>query len=273
MKFEMTCLYMLIENDYYFFKVFPYLNDDFFKENNSKIIFSKIQDFFKEKNEKPSIFIIEQLLNEELKNESLNNYFNEIKKIKIKFNENSDNYYSEIDKFIEITEREYQDKRIIDSILTIAEIVKDKKKKKDRNEIRNLIEKSLSVSFDDDLGHSFTNFKDRWENYYKKKDFTRITSGFKTINQILNGGWKPKSLNLFVAKTGGGKTYTLVNLALGALKEGKNIVYYTLEVSDDEISERMDSALLGIPMSELTIINSEKEYFRKVDILNLEKLE
>lgn len=57
---------------------------------------------------------------------------------------------------------------------------------------------------------------------------------------------------LYWAGSGLGKSQILCYLAASAILQGKNVVYYTLELAESEISLRIDSKISGIPLDALT---------------------
>ena len=58
-------------------------------------------------------------------------------------------------------------------------------------------------------------------------------------------------LGVVIAPTGAGKSMVLVHLGTQALKEGKTVVHYTLELSDTVVGSRYDSCMTGIPLNDL----------------------
>lgn len=60
--------------------------------------------------------------------------------------------------------------------------------------------------------------------------------------------------------SGLGKSQILCCLSAAALKQGKNVVYYTLELSANEVALRHDSRLTGFP---LDILSFKKDLTRE----------
>ena len=54
-----------------------------------------------------------------------------------------------------------------------------------------------------------------------------------------------------MAPTGVGKSMALVNIAHGAISQGLNVVYYTLELSESQVGVRMDARVCDIPMEQV----------------------
>jgi replicative DNA helicase len=64
---------------------------------------------------------------------------------------------------------------------------------------------------------------------------------------------------VFVAPAGIGKSMALVNIAAYAAKQGLNVVYYTLELSETYVGARFDSHYSGIPSQDLKYHKEEVE--------------
>jgi len=64
-------------------------------------------------------------------------------------------------------------------------------------------------------------------------------------------------LGVVIAPTGAGKTHCLVHLGAAALREGKNVVHFTLELSEDVVGLRYDSCLSNVPLGDLFSLKDE----------------
>jgi len=58
----------------------------------------------------------------------------------------------------------------------------------------------------------------------------------------------------------------MCHVAAGALSQGKNVLYITLEMAEEKIAERIDANLLNIDISDLHSISRE-DYERKIGVL------
>ena len=77
------------------------------------------------------------------------------------------------------------------------------------------------------------------------------STGWKDIDQKLYGGFNRGELNIFAAASGGGKSLFLQNLALNWTLQGLNVLYISLELSEELCSMRLDSMLTGYNTKEL----------------------
>ncbi len=114
--------------------------------------------------------------------------------------------------------------------------------------IRKIINDSLKAGEEIDSGHDYlADFEKRYVENVREP----ITTGFPEIDKITNGGIGRGEYSILLAATGAGKTMMLVSMAAAALKDGKNVVFYTLELRSEVIGLRFDACLSGIPIDEL----------------------
>lgn len=110
--------------------------------------------------------------------------------------------------------------------------------------------------------HMGTNY---WDNPAERIDKVRnqrggTSTGWKDIDEKLYGGFNRGELNIFAAASGGGKSLFLQNLALNWSLAGLNVLYVSLELSEELCSMRLDSMLTGM---------NTKEVFKNVEDVSL----
>lgn len=82
---------------------------------------------------------------------------------------------------------------------------------------------------------------------------TGITTGFKEIDELLyHRGWGRKELTVLMGPAKSGKSMTLVTFgALASVVGQKNVLFVTLEVSQDIIADRLDANMSNTSMADL----------------------
>ena len=116
------------------------------------------------------------------------------------------------------------------------------------DEISKVIEDAMKLGTDNNFGHDYhVDALKRFERIHRSP----ITTGWERIDDIVKGGLGKNELGVVIAPTGAGKSMVLVHLAAEALKKGKTVVYYTLELKDTVVGGRFDSALTKVPLNEL----------------------
>lgn len=115
-------------------------------------------------------------------------------------------------------------------------------------EIQKVIEEAMKLGTNVDFGHDYhMDIDDR----FRIKSRNPVTTGWNRIDEICQGGLGKSELGVAIAPTGAGKSMLMVHLGATALKEGKTVVYYTLELADTVVGQRFDSCITGIKLNDL----------------------
>lgn len=125
--------------------------------------------------------------------------------------------------------------------------------------LRELMTDATLMNFDDeDLGLDFFDV----EAHIQDTSQSKIPSGWHTLDDLLNGGWTRKTLNLIIGGSNSGKSLWLANIGVNAANHGKNVLYITLEMSDKEVIKRMGSKWLKIPIENYDVKSKDKKYMQ-----------
>jgi len=79
----------------------------------------------------------------------------------------------------------------------------------------------------------------------------QISTGWKAVDDKLFGGFNRGELNIWAGGSGAGKSLFLANLGVNYALAGLNVVYLTLELSEELVSMRVDAMVTGIPTREI----------------------
>jgi len=117
-------------------------------------------------------------------------------------------------------------------------------------EVERLIKDASSIGLPKSFGTDyFADPKGRLEAL--RRNNGQISTGWKTIDYKLFGGFNRGELNIFAGGSGAGKSLFLQNLALNWSLQGLNGVYFSLELSEGLSSQRMDAMLMGIGTADI----------------------
>ena len=136
-----------------------------------------------------------------------------------------------------------QKQEFIKAILAGADAVKDNK---DLKPSYAAIGEALKINFDANVGMDYTELERRLE-YYKKMIFG-LDTGIPSLDNIL-GSFRPKTLNIVAAESFGGKSAFMAHCASYQSLQGKNVLYITLEMSEEETAKRIDANVLDIDIN------------------------
>lgn len=114
--------------------------------------------------------------------------------------------------------------------------------------IKDKIDKALKVGVDDELGIDYIlDYDERTEDINR----TAIPTPWEVINEVMDGGLAGGELGVVVAPSGVGKSWALCALGAAAVKMGKTVVHYSLELSEHYVGQRYDTVFTQIPSTKL----------------------
>jgi replicative DNA helicase len=239
----------LIHDENYTRTVLPFIKNEYFHDQAQKIVFELINDYFTKYNQCASLSSLK--IEADQKNLSEDLW------------ESCKSILESLDKTIDVdnvwlteqTEKFCQDKAIYNAIMQSIQII-DNKTKLDKGAIPQILQDALGVSFDKSIGHDFLeDYEKRYEFYHQ--EIEKVPFDIKYLNTITRGGLARKSLSCILASTGVGKTMMMCHMAANNLMDGRNVLYITLEMAEERISERIDANLLNVYLNELDTLPKE----------------
>jgi replicative DNA helicase len=236
---ETVILKNLVLNEDYSRKVVPFLQEEYFQDKAERTVFNIVSKFLLKYNNIPTKDAVLISLGDD---KTLAD--SEFKKcVAI-----SDEMYKEGEKsdtewLVEHTEKFCKEKAIYNGIMASIGIIEGKDKEQTQNAIPEIMSKALSVSFDTRVGHDFfEDVDERYEYYHRVEE--RVPFDLEMFNLITGGGVRKKTLNVVMAASGVGKSAFLCHHAAACLTQNLNVLYITLEMSEEEIAKRIDANLL-----------------------------
>ena len=245
MKIETIILKNLILNEEYTRKTIPFIKEQYFQDGVEKIIFKSIFDYIEKYNSNPT----NEVLFIELEKTSFNEeqYKAAVNYLESEITKESD---AKQQWLLDETEQWCKDKAIYNAVLDGIHIIDGKDKTRTPDALPTLLSDALKVSFDTNVGHSYTEqSEDRYDFYHEVEE--KIPFDLEFFNKITKGGLPNKTLNIALAGTGVGKSLFMCHVAASTLMQGKNVLYITLEMAEYKIAERIDANLMNISMDDL----------------------
>jgi replicative DNA helicase len=247
MKLELAILKNLVYNEDYLRKVLPFINSDYFSDRTERTIFNEITSFTETYNSPPTVEALSIAIKEKTnltddEAKGCESYLQEI--------ESNRTSETEIQWLVDKTEKFCQEKAIYNGVLRAISILDGKDKTHDKGAIPSILSDALAVSFETTVGHDYLeNSDERYDFYHRKEE--RIPFDLDCFNKITKGGLPAKTLNIALAGTGVGKSLFMCHVAAGAMVQGKNVLYITLEMAEEKIAERIDANLLNVTLDDL----------------------
>ena len=209
------------------------LESSMFDSDSNKWLVKTIRDYYHEYKKQPTLEVIKYKV-DEIDNDVLKSGV--VDKLR------------DVWKNIEATDLEFVQTQTLDfcknqtlksAILDSVDLLENK----DYDGIKSIIDEAMKAGSERDLGHEYLKSLEQ-----RLTESSRITikTPWDVVNEIMDGGLGVGELGVIVAPAGIGKSWTLQCLGAGALKEGKTVVHYTLELNENYVGLRYDSIFSGV---------------------------
>jgi replicative DNA helicase len=252
MQLEKTILRNLLRNDDYTRKVLPFIKNEYFSSEEDRVLYKEIKDFVIKYNKAPTYDALQievdslpSLKEDQVK--SINTTIND-------FRSNTDD--TNIDWLVDSTEKFCQEKALYHAIMSSIEIMNNKNGSLTTGAIPSILSDALAVSFDPNVGHDYLEDFDKRYDYYHRV-LEKIPFDLEFFNKITKDGLPKKTLNIALAGTGVGKSLFMCHVAASCLNQGKNVLYITLELAEEEVAKRIDANLMNITFEDLMALSKD----------------
>ena len=116
------------------------------------------------------------------------------------------------------------------------------------DKIKNLVDKAMKAGMERNLGHNYhKEIAGRMSEMCRKT----VSTGWEVVDSLMDGGLGPGELGIIVAPAGIGKSWLLCTLGARAMKQGKNIAHFTLELNENYVGLRYDCCFTGIDFQQI----------------------
>ena len=244
-SFQETLAQLILEDRPFSEQLQEVLDVNFFEYSYLQV-FAKEIFLYKEKyNVHPTKDILISIINSSnkysaIEAEQLRNYLSRIWKNEI----DNEEYIKEIS--LDFCKKQKLKEAIIKSVDLINNSSYD--------EVKNIIDVALKLGTENNFGHSF---KKDFELRYELKARNPISTGWQLIDNVSKSGLGEGELGVVIAPTGAGKSMVLAHLGSEAIKAGKSVVHYTLELSEARTGHRYDSCISEIKLQNLFALKEE----------------
>jgi len=252
--FEILILAGVLRHSRYSKRVISKLKNTYFENVNIGRLVEIIRDYVDEYSKLPQAKMLVVMLKNAFDNEQLlKEHFqvlHEAMTVDFNFDNGFDWLLNKTEKFIQLSALKL-------AIIKSFDYIEKGKLTAIEPEIRD----ALSITFDENIGIHY--FNDVVTRYEKKHETERvIPTGLINLDKIIRGGWHEKSLAVITGATSAGKTLIMHNFATAVALKGFDVVYLSLELSEDELSQRIDGRVANIAIKNL--IDCEEQVIQRI---------
>jgi len=243
-KIEESILRNLLCNEDYYRKVVPHLDADYFQDPVERVLYEEIHEFSSKYDKVPTKEVLKINLGQR------SDLTDEIFKSSVSKIDTLSDEWVDQDWLLDSTETWCQDRAIYLALMQSIKIADGGDDKLDKGAIPSILQDALAVSFDEHIGHDYIeSAESRYEFYHREEE--KIPFDLEKFNYITKGGLPNKTLNIALAGTGVGKSLFMCHMASACLLQGKNVLYVTLEMSEEKIAERIDANCLNLSIKDI----------------------
>jgi len=219
---------------------------DYFESDANSWLLEVVLDHFREYKTPPSKDVLKVKVTE-IDNDVLKTAILEQLKEVFRFMESDDLTFVK-DEILKFCKNQEIKRAIMDSVNLL--------KMGNYDEIKSKIDGAMKAGADTDIGHEYK--KDVVARYTESARDT-ISTGWDVIDDLMDGGLAAGELGVVMAPAGIGKSWMLINIGANAVKKGKTVIHYTLELNDNYVGQRYDSVVTGIAAQNLKNYTSDIE--------------
>lgn len=144
------------------------------------------------------------------------------------------------EEFIKDTSLEFCRKNKLEEALREALHIFYEKDSASYDEISSIVNQATQMGLDRSTGHDYiVDLEER----FVPNSRTHISTGWAEIDAVTKGGLGKGELAVVVAPSGVGKSFAMSSVGAHALRRGRHVIHYTLELSDVVIGQRYDAKI------------------------------
>jgi len=148
--------------------------------------------------------------------------------------------------FLDQIEEFCKNRALADAVLSATDLIA----KGNYAEVEKRVKEAILIGLNSNIGIQY--FEDPRARLLKIKNSNgQVSTSWKSVDQKLYGGVNRKELTIWCAGSGGGKSLTMQNQAVNMVRQGLNVIYISLELSEEMISMRLDSMVSGVASNEI----------------------
>lgn len=256
------CLYLLKHDLEFFSQIVAIVKPEYFDFPSYQIIFKGIRDYYDNYGNLPSDSALIDFIKFTRPTDSRDD--NDYEEDLLHINEIDKDIFNHKEFIMDLVEDFAKRGAMTEAIKKSVTLLKEEK----FGEIEQLIKDALLVTRNVEVGQDyFEDVKDRVHRMFKSKIVEKIRTAFPTFDKHLEGGLSAKELAIVVAPPGVGKSISLVNQGARSLMDGHNVLYISLEMSEDKIGNRFDSVLTLLKNSKLKEPATQLKLHERLDLI------
>jgi replicative DNA helicase len=109
--------------------------------------------------------------------------------------------------------------------------------------IKSVVDHAMKAGMERNIGHDYMTDIDKRMSVMSRNT---ISTKWQVVDQIMDGGLAAGEMGIVTACAGSGKSWVLAKLGAEAMRQGKNVLHFTLELNENYVGLRYDACFTGI---------------------------
>tara|TARA_B100001094_G_scaffold318437_1_gene362008 strand:+ start:2208 stop:3569 length:1362 start_codon:yes stop_codon:yes gene_type:complete len=251
-SFQSKIITSLLVNNKFIKQIVDILEISYFDTDANKFLIKSIRDYFQKYKTPPTMEAIKVIV-DDVENDVMKTSIVDSLRLSWQHRESPDLEFVQ-EKTIEFCKNQVIKGAIMESV----ELLDSQK----YDEIKGVIDNAMRAGVERDIGHEYiTGFDERMNQQAR----VTLPTAWDSVNDLMDGGLAGGELGVVVAPAGIGKSWTLQAIGADAVKQGKTVIHYTLELNAEYVGLRYDTIVSGQPTGNLQY--HKEEVMKKISQL------
>jgi replicative DNA helicase len=232
-EFQIKCISGLVSDKTFIERISDILEPDSFETDAHKFIVKETISYFLQYKDLPTLAVFKVKV-DGIENDILKQSV--IEQLRLVYQKISDSDLKYIkEQFLEFCKNQKIKNAIMESV--------DHLKSGQYDKIKHVVDVAMKAGMERNIGHEYmVDIEKRMSQMARKT----IKTNWTEVDSIMDGGLAGGELGIITACAGSGKSWVLAKMGAEAMRQGKNVLHYTLELNENYVGLRYDACFTGI---------------------------
>ena len=232
-EFQIKCISGLVSDKTFIERISDILEPDSFETDAHKFIVKETISYFLQYKDLPTLAVFKVKV-DGIENELLKQSV--VEQLRLVYQKISDTDLKYIkEQFLEFCKNQKIKNAIMESV--------DHLKSGQYDKIKHVVDIAMKAGMERNIGHEYmVDIEKRMSQMARKT----VKTNWTEIDTLMDGGLAGGELGIITACAGSGKSWVLAKMGAEAMRQGKNVLHYTLELNENYVGLRYDACFTGI---------------------------
>ena len=232
-EFQVKCISCLLSEKSFLERIYDIVKDDYWDSDSHKWIVNVIINYFNQYKDLPTLQVFKIKVDDVESDTTKQSIVEQLKAAYQKISESDIKFIKE--EFLEFCKNQTLKGAIIDSV--------DYLKTGEYDKIKSRVDTAMKAGMERNVGHDYNVDIDVRMSVMSRNC---VKTNWNVVDAAMDGGLAKGELGVVTACAGSGKSWVLSRIGAEAMRQGKNVVHYTLELNENYVGLRYDACFTGI---------------------------